>query len=91
MKALFLAKSFSEASYWARVWGYGPNEWIFGLPYNVHGLRPNGITVYVCGSGPIEVELVDYLEARGFEEFIDAHDISHDREPLSALSNLPLK
>lgn len=88
-RVIFVAPIRREADYWARIWGFTPDEWIWvGKPEHLRGRYGHGRPVFVCGSQPFRLELMAMLEASGFREMIDAHDHPTDYEPRSALEHV---
>lgn len=88
-KPVFVAALYSEAMFWVRAWGYRPEDVrIILSPIQAYGVTTD--RAFVCGSQPLIRAVCEVLERYGDVEYIDAHDMDTDREPQSALWNLPL-
>lgn len=73
IKAIFIAPSLAEASYWANQWGYKGNEWAYinteedgNWRQRIQGFYKPDFPAYIVGSQGLSSPLWRDLEARGF-------------------------
>lgn len=67
IKALFIAPSYQQASYWARQWGYKQTEWMYvdeEDPYVLFGFKSPDIPAFAVGNGYLSNETLSQLEIR---------------------------
>lgn len=83
VKAIFIAPSAAQASFWARLWGYKGNEYMYvraDEPSRLFGFHDWEWPVYTCGEHGPDSEVWNELVARGFTVF-DAQSIDVPENP----------
>lgn len=80
-RALFIAPSYQQASYWMQQWGYKPNEAKWLNPYDPSSYQGYRFRepIYFCGSEWINSSVYESMMIRirmDGVEIIDAQDIN---------------
>lgn len=91
-KTVFIAPVRNQAEFWARAWGFTPDEWFWiGREVHARGRDLRGQLAFFCGSQPPDRAMWRAIVATGVEGFIEAHDLDTSYEPHSSLDLLPVK